>query len=387
MNRNWDAIVVGARMAGAATALLLARGGLRVLCVDRSRYGSDTGSTQVLMRGGVLQLQRWGLLGGLIAQGTSPVRRTVFHYGEESVAVSIKPFGGVEALYAPRRTVIDALLVDAAERAGAVVEFGSAVTRLHRDDSGAVAGVVIADRRLRPEWVARSPLVIGADGRDSLVAREVGAEPTASARQAGSYLHGYWADLPTDGYEWWYRPGLTAGAIPTNAGLTGVFIGGLPSHLDPAVRAHTARSVFDRLSTHLGLAPRIDAALRAEPVRHVRGLPAGFLRRASGPGWALVGDAGQWMDPMSTHGTTAALRDAALLATAVLASPSSGDHRDRALAHYQAVRDRLSLPMMRATEEIASYGWDLTRVRCLLRNLSSAMTEEVETLAALEPAA
>ena len=133
MNRNWDAIVVGARMAGAATALLLARGGLRVLCVDRSRYGSDTGSTHVLMRGGVLQLQRWGLLGGLIAQGTPPVRRTIFHYGDESVAVSIKPSGGVDALYAPRRTGIDALLVDAAERAGAVVEFGSAVTRLHRD--------------------------------------------------------------------------------------------------------------------------------------------------------------------------------------------------------------------------------------------------------------
>ncbi len=387
MNRNWDVIVVGARVAGAATAMLLARAGLRVLCVDRSRRGSDTLSTHALMRAGVLQLTKWGLLDAVVAAGTPAVRRTVFHYGDESVAVSIKPSGGVDALFAPRRTVIDALVVDAAERAGATVAFGSPVTRLLRDDSGSVAGIVVADRRRGTEWAARAPLVIGADGRDSLVARAVAAAPISTGLLAGSYLYGYWADLPTDGYEWWYRPGLTAGAIPTNDGLTCVFIGGVPSQLDPAVRAHSATSVFHRLAERAGFAARIDAARPAEPVRHVRGLPAGFLRQAYGPGWALVGDAGHWMDPMSTHGMTAALRDAALLATAILSSPSNGTERDRALAQYQAVRDRLSLPMMQATEEIASYGWDLARIRCLLRSLSSAMTDEVEALAALETAA
>src|SRR6476661_72880 len=128
MSSRWDVIVVGARVAGAATAMLLARAGLRVLCVDRGRYGSDTISTHALMRGGVMLLQDWGLLPELVAAGTPPVRRTVFHYGDESVAVSIKPSAGVDALYAPRRTVIDALVVDAAERAGATVAFGSPVT-------------------------------------------------------------------------------------------------------------------------------------------------------------------------------------------------------------------------------------------------------------------
>ena len=85
--------MVGARVAGAATAMLLARAGLRVLCVDRSRYGGDTLSTHALMRGGVLQLQRWGLLDAVVDAGTPPVRRTVFHYGDESVAVSIRPIG------------------------------------------------------------------------------------------------------------------------------------------------------------------------------------------------------------------------------------------------------------------------------------------------------
>ena len=122
-NQGWDVIVVGARVAGAATAMLLARAGLRVLCVDRSLHGGDTVSTHALMRGGVLQLQRWGLLDALADAGTPPVRRSVFHYGAESDVVSIRPSAGVAALYAPRRTVIDGLLVDAARRAGAKVEF------------------------------------------------------------------------------------------------------------------------------------------------------------------------------------------------------------------------------------------------------------------------
>ena len=139
-DRHWDVIVVGARVAGAATAMLLARAGLRVLCVDRSRYGGDTVSTHALMRGGVLQLQRWGVLDAVADAGTPPVRRTVFHYGAESAVVSIRPSAGVDALYAPRRTVIDALLVDAAQRAGATVEFGAAVAGLHRDRDGQVTG-------------------------------------------------------------------------------------------------------------------------------------------------------------------------------------------------------------------------------------------------------
>ena len=153
------------------------------------------------------------------------------------------------------------------------------------------------------------------------------------------------------------------------------------------MQAHTASSVFDRLSGLAGLGSRMEAADRVESVRCVRGLPAGYLRTAHGAGWALVGDAGYWMDPISAHGMTAALRDADLLAHAVLSSPPGDARRHRALANYQSVRDRLSLPMMAVTEEIASYTWDLTRIRVLLRSLSSAMTDEVEALAALEPAA
>src|SRR5262245_2134327 len=120
---KYDVVLVGARAAGAATALLLARRGLRVLVVDRGRYGSATLSTHALMRGGVLQLHRWGVLDRIKARGTPPVRFTSFHYGDDVLTVPIKARGGVDALYAPRRTVLDQVLVDAATDAGADLMF------------------------------------------------------------------------------------------------------------------------------------------------------------------------------------------------------------------------------------------------------------------------
>src|SRR3954463_6739390 len=157
-----DVIVVGARAAGAATAMLLARAGLDVLVVERSRYGTDTLSTHALMRAGVMQLHRWGLLDAIVAAGTPPVRTSTFTYAGDAMRVPVKPLGGVEALYAPRRTVLDPVLVDAARAAGAVVEYSTSVTSLTRDERGRVVGVEGRDPMGRPvrheaRWV------VGAD--------------------------------------------------------------------------------------------------------------------------------------------------------------------------------------------------------------------------------
>src|SRR6185503_9912785 len=121
---HYDAIIVGARCAGSATAMLLARAGLSVLAIDKQAYGSDTLSTHALMRGAVVQLARWGLLDQLRRSGAPAVRRTSFHYGDERIDVDIKPGQGVDALFGPRRTVLDKILVDAARRAGAEVRHG-----------------------------------------------------------------------------------------------------------------------------------------------------------------------------------------------------------------------------------------------------------------------
>ena len=381
MSARWDVVVVGGRVAGASTAMLLARSGLRVLCLERTRSGSDTVSTHALMRGGVLQLHRWGVLDAVVAAGTPPVRRTVFHYGAETVPVTIRPMLGVDALRAPRRALLDSLLAQAAVGAGATVRFATTVVDLCRDAGGRVTGVVTRDRRgtVRTE---QAGLVVGADGRDSLVATAVGAEVLLAGQASSSFLYGYWAELPTDGYEWFYRSGASAGAIPTNDGLTCVFVGARPEVMDRLLAAGGPAGAVRALAGPGPLGLRLAAAERIGTLRHVRGRPA-LLRRPYGPGWALVGDAGYWKDPLSTHGMTDALRDAELLARAVLDAPAAGRAQDRALGGYQARRDRLSLPMLAAVERIASYRWDLATVPALLRTLAGTMAEEVELLASL----
>src|SRR6266550_5066683 len=170
---SYDVVIVGARVAGAATAHLLARFGLQVLLIDRGRYGSDTLSTHALMRGGVLQLSRWGLLEEIIAAGTPPVRRTTFRYADAVVPITVKSSYGVDALYAPRRTILDPIVVDAAAAAGVHVQFGLAVTDVERDRHGNVTGIV-GRTRDGQALQARARIVVGADGIRSTIAERVG---------------------------------------------------------------------------------------------------------------------------------------------------------------------------------------------------------------------
>ena len=333
----YDVVVVGARPAGAGTAMVLARAGLRVLMVDRSGFGADTLSTHALLRGGVLQLARWGLLDRVAAAGTPPVRRSVFHYGEDVVDVPIKPSAGVDALYAPRRTVLDPILVDAARDAGVETRFGITVTGLRRDADGRVTGVVGRDDTGAP-FSARARITVGADGMGSKVARLVGAPAEATGSSAAAFIYGYWEGLPLDRYELFYRPGVTAGAFPTNHDQVCVFAATSRRRFRSEARAGVPR-LYTRLLGQGAPVVLDQATLAPERLKVFVGRP-GFLRRAHGPGWALVGDAGYFKDPITSHGITDALRDAELLATAIITAASGGASEEVALAAYQSTRDR-----------------------------------------------
>jgi 2-polyprenyl-6-methoxyphenol hydroxylase-like FAD-dependent oxidoreductase len=374
---RYDALVVGARAAGAATAMLLARAGLSVLAVDRGRLGDDTLSTHALMRGAVLQLHRWGLLRALEAAGTPPIRSATFHYGEEDIPIPIKPRDGIDALYAPRRTVLDPLLVRAAAAAGAEVVHGVAAIDLVRDARGRVAGAVLAGADGSPTRV-EADIVIGADGIRSPIARLVGAPVERAGRSATAVMYGHFAGLAQDGYHWYYRPGVSAGAIPTNDGRTCLFVALPPARfLDelPAGVDALYRRILAEAAPEMARAvarARLDAKLRSFP-----GTP-GFLRRAWGPGWALVGDAGYFKDPLTAHGLTDALRDAELLARAIVAGT------DGALAAYQATRDEVSLGLFEVTDRIASFAWDLEQAKRDHHLLARHMAGEAEMLLALD---
>jgi flavin-dependent dehydrogenase len=374
----YDVIVVGARVAGAATAMLLARGGLRTLLLDRSPFASDTLSTHALMRGGVLQLSRWGLLDDIIAARTPPVKRTTFGYRDENIVINIKPSHGVDALYAPRRTVLDPVLVRAAVDAGVDVHHRTSVSDVMMRD-GRVAGVHAITSDGRSVDLGAS-LVVGADGLRSTVAQRVGATFTRVGQHVSAASYGYWSDLPTDGYEWIYRTNACSGVIPTNDGQACVFASASPGRIGRGGVALIGDIVAEG-------SPELAERLRdASPPQGTRtfGGHRGFIRRSHGPGWALVGDAAYFKDPISTHGITDALRDAELLARAVIDGVDDDAGLDDVLEQYESTRDRLSIPLFDVVDRIASHQWDDAEISHLLRRLSSAMAEEVETLAALD---
>src|SRR4030095_15139869 len=216
-----DAVIVGARCSGAATALLRAGVGAGVVLVDKGAYGSDALSTHALMRGAVLQLHRWGILPSVVAAGTPPVHSTTFSYREQDVTVPIEPRVGVSALYAPRRALLDRILVDAAVNSGAEVRYGVRVDDVIVDDGGRVRGIkAIVDGTHRS---IEADMVIGADGLHSTIAQRVGAARVVEGRHSAGVLYSYWEDMPVDGYYWRFMTHASIGAIPTNNGATCVF--------------------------------------------------------------------------------------------------------------------------------------------------------------------
>ena len=377
ISSRYDVVVAGARAAGASAAMRLARQGMKVLVIDPARRGSDTLSTHALMRGGVLLLHRWGLLDRIRAAGTPKVATTTFYYGSEKVEVAIKSRDGVDGLYAPRRTVLDETLVVAAEEAGAHVVHGVSLEGLVQDPDGRVRGAYVASRDRVVRRVA-ADVVIGADGKRSTVARLAGAEVEQLTPHATANVFGYWPDLGIEGYHWHWQVGFGTGAIPTNDGATCVFAG-MPPALFHAERARGLEALYHRA---LRIAsPELEERLResgAKPkLRAFAGAP-GVLRVPVGPGWALVGDAGYFRDPITAHGITDALRDAELLSRAIVAGT------EEALAEYRVTRNRLSQGMIDITDRMASLEWDLEEAKDLHLRLSKTMTAEAEYLAALE---
>jgi flavin-dependent dehydrogenase len=379
VDHHYDVIVIGGRVAGAATAMLLARNGMRVLVVEAARQGTDTLSTHALMRGGVTQLHRWGMLDAVIATGTPAIRATQFTYGDDSETVEIRTRGGISALRAPRRTVLDALLLDAAREAGAEIRSPARVTRL-LTDRGRVRGVEGITRGAGTSFRATATITVGADGRGSMVAEAVDAEFQRRGTASGAIIYGYFPGLARDRYQWAYRPGAAAGVVPTGDGLACIWAGTPTTRFD-ALRLNSLETSFRLLLAEA--APQVAQSIaNTASVGRLRGFPGapGYIRSCGGPGWALVGDAGYYKDPITAHGITDALRDAELLAQAVLAAPRGGLAQLAALGDYQHMRNRLSEPLFEVTERIASYQWDLAELREHLLALSQAMRPEVDAV-------
>src|SRR4051794_12033492 len=222
MTEAYDTIVIGARCAGAPTAMLLAQKGYRVLLVDRATFPSDTVSTHFVHAPGVAALERWGLRDPLAASGCPPVRSYSFDFGPFTIAGSPRAVDGVDEAYCPRRPVLDTMLVHAAADAGVEVREGFSVGEIVVED-GAVVG--IRSDSSSGSVTERAKVVIGADGRNSLVARAVQPEQYNERPAVSPAFYSYWSGVHSSGFEVYVGDRCGMAAFPTHDDLALIIVG------------------------------------------------------------------------------------------------------------------------------------------------------------------
>jgi menaquinone-9 beta-reductase len=333
---DYDVVVVGARVAGSLTAARLAQAGMRVLVVDRAQFPSPTLSTHFFRGAGLIAaMDAVGVLDRVLAIG-APELTCEYVYADGSATAAKGPPqdpGEVGYCMSVRREPLDAALLRFAALQGAEVETSLGAVGVLFDD-GAAAGVRLADGR-----TVRSELVIGGDGRRSMVADAVGAADRERHEGKRALYYRYVLGMPgpegdPDGPEFSQLGDELAYVFPSDRGLTCVAISVNLGEYESM--RHDAAAHFDSLlRRHDGLWARYS---RAEPASRLLGSgpQPDFVRQAAGPGWALVGDATIHQDPWSGLGMDTAGVCAMLLADSVLAA----DGRTDAIAEtYERARD------------------------------------------------
>ena len=346
----YDVIVVGARCAGSPLALLLARKGYRVLLVDRASFPSDTISTQFIWLSGTACLNRWGLLDRLRATNCPPVREVGIDFGAFSLKGTPPSIDGVTEMFCPRRTVLDKLLLDAAAEAGAEVEQAFTVTGL-ASSNGRVTGIR-GHRRNGEEINESARLVVGADGRHSVVASAVGAEEYNTKPVMTCCYYSFWRDVPAHPVALRPRPDRLMVTTQTNDGLT-IAVVLFPIDDFDRVKSDIEKHFMASIDT----VPELSEVLRAgERVERYYGTGdmENFFRKPYGDGWALVGDAGYHKDSCTAQGISDAFLSAEWLADAIHEGFSSTRPLNDALAEYHRKRDQHCRPVYELTCGLAT---------------------------------
>ena len=340
MSRRFDAVVVGGRVAGSILALRLARAGASVAIVDRDELGTDTLSTHAIWPNGIARLDELGVLEPLLERHDVPfLRYRLRVLGHES-AGTFTPVGGFDRMIAPRRIALDRVLAEAALDAGAHGRYGEKVGDLIGTgaDGDPVRGVVLeSGERIEADWT------IGADGRASTVAAKLGLEKTGEISTNMSMLLAYWRGLPkTDALSLDIGEHRGLSRFPGEDGVELLAVSGPPelTRGGPEARSRTYLDALGGFETTLDPS----ALAGAEQITEVRSAPEtmlrGFFRRAAGPGWAIIGDAGHFKHPATAQGISDATEHAIYVADALASEqPTLDDYEEwrngRAKGHYE----------------------------------------------------
>jgi 2-polyprenyl-6-methoxyphenol hydroxylase-like FAD-dependent oxidoreductase len=385
--RTYDAVVVGARCAGSPTAMLLARKGHQVLLVDKTTFPSDTMSTHLIHPPGVVSLQRWGLLERLRSTGCPPVETYSFDFGPVTIKGSPRPIDGIAHGYCPRRTVLDQILVEAAVEAGVELREGFNVDELLVAD-GQVTGVR-GHAKGAEAVTERARVVIGADGRHSLVAKTVQPEQYDERRSHLAMYYAYWSGLEAEGFDTTIRAEHRRGwaAVPTHDDLT-VLPFGWPVEEFHANRSDIEGNFFAAMELAPEFGERVREARRESRFIGSAELP-GYFRKPFGLGWALVGDAGYHKNPITAMGINDAFRDAELVAGAVDDFLSGRRTYEEGMSAYQQARDHEALPVYEFTDDFAQLQPpppDLQQLIGAMQGNQEAMDDFVSVQASTLPA-
>ena len=332
-------MIVGARCAGSPLAIALAQHGWDVLLIARDRFPSETVSTHFLFPNALAHLKYLGVLETLGARHEVPfLRHRIVGLGNE-IAGTFTPIGGFDCGCAPRRSALDEAMVLTALSAGAKGRFGARVVELigAGTEENPVRGVVLADgQRVGARWV------FGADGRGSAVASALRLRKERPARGEVALSYAYWRGIPDNGAATLQiELDRMANRYAVEDGLHILVASGTPD-LVRGTHAERTRRYLDTLRRFPEL---IEPGVfdRAEMVSRVQIVPEslmrGFFRTPTGPGWALVGDAGHFKHPGTAQGIGDAIEQALYVAAAVTGDGHLGSYeawRDaRAAEHYE----------------------------------------------------
>ncbi|HEV7865780.1 MAG TPA: FAD-dependent monooxygenase, partial [Acidimicrobiia bacterium] len=332
MREAADVVVVGARVAGSPAATELARAGRKVVVLDAGTFPSDTLSTHVIFPTCVAELNALGALEPLLATGSPKIPKVQMNHGGVDVHWHYTAVDGFDFGMCPRRTVLDNILVETARKAGADVREATKITGVEWK-GGRVSAVTWSDRKGNTGTID-TKLLIGADGRRSTVAELVGAARPYRRNENGRGLVFMYVDdpYPPDSierqhlYQW--RVGDTLGMyFPTcdNGGLI-LF---MPPREQVAAFGQDMVHWNERMEQYPLLKARIAGGAPRTKIRKAAD-PFSYFRRSSGPGWALVGDAGHFKDPVIAQGVRDAIyygRRLGLTAAAALDNPTWLDNR------------------------------------------------------------
>lgn len=347
---TYDAIIVGARCAGSPLAMLLARSGHKVLLVDRAKFPSDTMSTHFVQAPGMARLQQWGLDDEVFASNCPPVTAAHFDMGGgEVMDFDIPLHEGVRGLVAPRRYILDKILVDAAVDAGAELAEGVSIDSLIYEGDR-VAGV--KGHTSTGNFEARARFVIGADGRHSVVARETEAPFIRNDGFSSGGYYTYFSGVSRGVVETYLQDELFGIVFPTNDDLAVVGLAWRHERFKD-VKRDIEGNFFGALESLGDLGERARAGERAERFVGSADIP-NYLRKAWGPGWALVGDACYHKDPAPADGITDAFRAAEYLADA-FDEMANGTDEATALARYEERHADAALPLLDAAVKISDF--------------------------------